>query len=306
MEYIKDFLDVASYEAYIQSEEAVFPNVSLTESDNVVHYNKGVPVPPVPPIDYRSMPLTIEITDSNEGEITIYLSYANDAELSYSLNGGAWTPINSAVYLTVNNGDKIQLVGVDNEYGTSSPAQSLLNTDLNFIVYGNVMSLLDKTNFANLTTFPYNNNPLKSLFANNIGLISAENLILPATALTDNCYEQMFYYCIRLTTAPELPATVLGEQCYASMFDYCRSLTTAPVLPATTLAEECYAKMFYDCASLNSVTCLATDLSAYDCTYNWLYGVASSGTFTKASSADWSRKTGYSGIPSGWTTQDAS
>ena len=63
--------------------------------------------------------------------------------------------------------------------------------------------------------------------------------------------------------------------------------------------------MFYGCTSLNSVTCLATDISATDCTKDWLSGVASSGTFTKAAGVDWSGKTGFDGIPSGWTVQTA-
>jgi len=57
---------------------------------------------------------------------------------------------------------------------------------------------------------------------------------------------------------------------------------------------------------LNYIKCLATtDLSVASCTDNWVNDVAASGTFIKAASADWSSKTGTSGIPSGWTVQDA-
>ena len=127
---------------------------------------------------------------------------------------------------------------------------------------------------------------------------------LPATTLVQSCYGVMFYGCTSLTTAPELPATTLTDSCYASMFKGCTSLTTAPELPATTMVYDCYREMFQGCTSLSSITCLATNISASNCTSNWVSGVAASGTFTKAASmSSWT--TGTSGIPSGWTVQDA-
>jgi hypothetical protein len=62
--------------------------------------------------------------------------------------------------------------------------------------------------------------------------------------------------------------------------------------------------MFYGCTSLNSVTCLATDISAEDCTTEWLDGVATSGTFYANPSTNWTTNS-PSGIPSGWTREDA-
>lgn len=128
--------------------------------------------------------------------------------------------------------------------------------------------------------------------------------ILLATTLAFGCYMYMFRYCSSLTTAPELPATTLASFCYHTMFEGCTSLTTAPVLPATTLPNSCYASMFNGCSSLNYIKCLATDISATGCTGNWVNGVSSTGTFVKdASMTGWT--TGNSGIPSGWTVQDA-
>ena len=127
---------------------------------------------------------------------------------------------------------------------------------------------------------------------------------LPATTLENSCYGSMFNGCTSLTTAPQLPATTLAESCYEYMFHGCTNLTTAPELLATTLASECYSYMFYGCTSLNYITCLATNISASDCTNSWVSGVPASGTFTKAASmTNWT--TGTSGIPSGWTVQDA-
>ena len=66
--------------------------------------------------------------------------------------------------------------------------------------------------------------------------------------------------------------------------------------------------MFDGCYKLSAVTCLATDISANSCTTEWL-GVAGrdvtgTKTFTKNPSMnDW--PSDASGIPSGWTVQDA-
>ena len=127
---------------------------------------------------------------------------------------------------------------------------------------------------------------------------------LPSTSLYYHCYYGMFEGCTSLKEAPILPATTLAEGCYSEMFMSCTSLEEAPILPATTLAEGCYAEMFMDCTNLSSITCLATDISADDCTLDWVKDVPSSGTFTKAPTADWSGKADDSGIPSGWTVKD--
>ena len=128
---------------------------------------------------------------------------------------------------------------------------------------------------------------------------------LPATTLESSCYNSMFQGCTSLTTAPELPATTLVGSCYESMFYGCTSLVNAPALPATTLVGSCYNSMFYGCSNLNYIKCLATNISATNCTYNWVNGVASTGTFVKNSAmTGWI--TGAYGIPSCWTSVDAS
>ena len=127
---------------------------------------------------------------------------------------------------------------------------------------------------------------------------------LPATTLADWCYYYMFRDCSSLTTAPELPATTLADNCYRSMFYNCTSLTTAPELPATTLESYCYSGMFNGCSKLNYIKMLATDISANSCLTNWVVGVASSGTFVKNASMT-SLPSGVSGIPNGWTVENA-
>lgn len=146
-----------------------------------------------------------------------------------------------------------------------------------------------------------------SMFYRCTSLITAP--ALPATTLTNTCYKSMFSSCTSLTTAPELPATTLTEQCYCEMFRECESLVTVPNLPATTLTKQCYDHMFYNCTKLNYIKMLATDISATDCLYYWVYHVSSTGLFVKnanmTSLPTATSSSEYTGIPSGWTVQNA-
>ena len=88
------------------------------------------------------------------------------------------------------------------------------------------------------------------LFTNCTSLVTTPEL--PATTLTQSCYQSMFSSCTSIVNAPELPATSLAFSCYANMFHRCTSLVNAPVLPATELAYSCYSNMFSVCSSLTN------------------------------------------------------
>ena len=142
----------------------------------------------------------------------------------------------------------------------------------------------------------------EQMFDNCTSFVNAPEL--PATTLADSCYNDMFGGCTSLVNAPALPATTLANSCYYYMFAGCDSLTTAPELPATTLANRCYERMFDNCLKLNYIKMLATDISASNCLNNWVYLVSSTGTFIKNAAME-SLPTGMSGIPDGWTVQNA-
>ena len=287
-------------------------------------------------------PLTFEIVC---GGTLYWYNSGNTGDIKtieYKLNDGEWTEITSSkdndgsgtTIATVITGDIIKFRGNNDTYCNfyaNNRCSCFRNTsDCYFYAYGNIMSLINYNNFKtnkNLTrdsTFAW-------LF-NNTGIMShpVKKLLLPATTLANYCYEYMFADCTSLEKAPELPATTLANYCYRGMFQGCTSLVNAPELPATTLTNECYrfmfsgctslvnapelpattlvlfcyGGMFGGCTSLNYIKCLATDIPDNRCTYEWVRGVASTGTFVKnASMASWT--TGTSGIPTGWTVQDA-
>lgn len=221
--------------------------------------------PPVPV--YSAMPLTFEIISG--GTITWKAANSNVLKtISYSKdNGSNWTDIISTTEGTsfsVAAGDKVLFKGENTRYATNGKRYNgFSGSTAVYNVYGNIMSLVSGDNFSSLTTLE-NIYIFYSLFqATKVN--DASNLILPATALTQSCYEGMFSGCTSLTTAPELPATTLAVGCYAGMFAGCTSLTTAPELPATTLAASCYASMFRGCTNLTHAPSIlpATTLAPY-------------------------------------------
>ena len=99
----------------------------------------------------------------------------------------------------------------------------------------------------------------------NCDVVDASNLILPFKTLGKSAYENMFYRCKYLTTAPKLVATKLDSYCYYMMFKNCTSLLVAPELPSTNLAVGCYQSMFSDCTSLLVAPELPATILTDDC-----------------------------------------
>ena len=259
--------------------------------------------------------------------------------IMYSVNNGEWTEITSSSSGAKINGlvagDTVQVKAPDGvTRGWISTGESSYSTfsgsTAGFNLEGNVMSLLDSENYESMKQITQSF-AFTKLFAYCTGLTSAENLDMPATAISASCYREMFQECTSLTTPPlTLPATSLGESCYrnmfamsgvingpelpamnlavncyANMFRGCTSLREAPELPADTLVESCYRMMFFSATSLNYIKCLATDISATNATSSWTQSVAASGLFVKSSSISTSTwGTGTSKIPTNWVVMD--
>ena len=230
--------------------------------------------------DYSKEPLTFKILSYGTINWTTSDS-SNTKTIEYKLNDGEWTHITSntepsASAIVVTRGNKIQFRGNNTAYGESASSYNTFGSSTaEFEVEGNIMSLIDSTNFKNNLTIS-SDYTFYGLFSDCANLVSAKNLILPATTLTDRCYGGMFQNCTSLITAPKaLPATTLAGACYDSMFQGCTSLTTAPALPATTLANYCYQYMFQGCTSLTTAPSLPATTLAGACYYGMFYGCSS-------------------------------
>lgn len=280
--------------------------------------------------DYSMEYFTVEVHENSHMRVPSKVSH-------YRINGGPWVDNSEERLFDVFSGDTIEMKGNNDkcDWVFSSRAHSQIGVNVvmpgDFIVYGNIMSLLYGDSFYNKTVLP-SANTFSYLFYETSGITDASNLVLPATSLTDACYSYFFYGCSKLTGAPKLNALNLAKSCYHSMFFNCASLTTAPELPATRLSSLCYLSMFENCINLETAPVLPTvetnyseggssyqtmfarceKLSYIKCllkepsdsyTQGWVDGVKQTGTFVKHPDAEWI--SGINGIPDGWTVVDA-
>jgi hypothetical protein len=257
-----------SVEATVGTDTYIYTKTGGVSITNSKYYRSTISMTKV---DMLTVPLTLEAITN--GTITVTNPKSG---MQYSRNGGAKTPVtNDAIEVGV--GDKVSF------YGDGTNISYYEGTEINggtaqVKAYGNIMSLVDETGFATATTLTQNVffYSFYNLFSNYTNLIDASGLMLPATTLTDFCYNSMFRGCSSLTTAPTtLPATTLTHACYAYMFDGCSSLKVAPELPTETLAYGCYAYMFKGCSSLKVAPELPATILTESC-YAYMFRGCSS------------------------------
>ncbi|MBR5965591.1 MAG: leucine-rich repeat protein [Treponema sp.] len=238
-----------------------------------------------------STPLTLEAIDNGTTVYVVFRapSSSGATPIRYKINDGEPQEIarvskadnvdsesTDYVQININAGDKVCFYGDNPRY--SSRANNLrrysrIAPNKDCYVYGNVMSLINSSDFENEKTLT-EEYALAGLFRNETGDLHKANVIikpgadlfLPAETLSDYCYASMFYNNDSLDRAPELNATTLADGCYKEMFSGCTSLTNPPSLPATTMAYNCYSYMFMK-SGLTSVPALGAENLAEWCYY---------------------------------------
>lgn len=217
--------------------------------------------------------------------MTFTSTLTTPATVEYSKNGSAWTTYTEPITLT-NVGDKVAFRGNKPNYATSESAYSSFSCSDDCYLYGNIMSLINKTNYATNTQLTASH-AFRRLFYNNAKIY------------------------IHQTKQLKLPATSLRLYCYSEMFSGCTGLTSIPALSAIGLPSYCYQEMFYGCSRLSTVRCGATGgIARNNSTTSWLHGVASKGDFYKSVKVTYSGsdtkwpKNSEDGVPSGWTASD--
>ena len=244
----------------------------------------------------KATPLTL--VAQADGKITVTFNngiiLAND--IHYTVNGGAEQTIvkdtKGAYDIELKKGDVVQLYSINTSLGGSAVAGARGGTravddgakyinirpSMKTEIFGNVMSLLKgKDNLESATTIEANN-AFYGLFAGADKLVNNDERLLV------------------------LPATTLTEGCYQDMFNGCKGIEKAPELPAPKLEKNCYQEMFYDCAKLNHVKCLATDIKAENSTKDWLgkAGTEATGTKVLETLVDMTPNSD-DGVPTSWT-----
>lgn len=202
-------------------------------------------------------------------------------EIEYKKNDGEWTSLlpgyrTSSPQITVEEGDIVQLRGTNATYsydnnGFLNNARMEISADCN--IKGNIMSLISKTSFKNLTAFTGTDTFFQFFYGSNI--INASELLLPAVTLTKSCYYGLFNGNTKLTGVPELPATQAAIGCYTLMFSNCSSLQHPPIIRLTTTQSACCSNMFLNCTSLLETPTLLPTVMSEMCYYGMFEGCSS-------------------------------
>ena len=205
----------------------------------------------------KATPLTFLPQDDGKITVTFNNGITLAGDIHFTINDSQEQTIAKntagAFDIEVKKGDVVQLYSHNSALGggSSSAARALtravddgakyinIRPSMKTEIFGNVMSLLKgKDNLEGANAIEANN-AFYGLFS------GAENLV--------NNDERLLV----------LPATTLTEGCYDNMFSGCSGIEKAPELPAPTLVKDCYQEMFAGCSKLKYVKCLATDISGY-------------------------------------------
>lgn len=210
-------------------------------------------------------PLTFEAINNNT-EVSFKRRGSDlNCSVEYKLNQGEWTQYSSAVTL-LKSGDKIQFRGANQTYAISDQSYCYFNLSDSCYVYGNIMSLVTKVDFATDVTLEGdytfcslfqgfttpNNTYVQPEIGCKIKNHEKKALALPATSLSAYCYYRMFCGCDGLYMAPELPAAQMAAYCYKEMFR-ATGLHEGPAFNASQLEVGCCWGMFQQCIELTSV-----------------------------------------------------
>ncbi|MBO4720135.1 MAG: dockerin type I repeat-containing protein [Prevotella sp.] len=237
--------------------------------------SSAMPVVTEKSTDANEMPLTLEaiadgtVTFTNKAAGAVTYKVSGDDEVKTVESG-------TEANITLTAGQKASFFGDNDTYGESFGKISRINCTADCYIYGNIMSLINSKNYPTATELT-RESTFTGLFSINTHIKNhpSKELLLPATTLTENCYENMFQDCTALTEAPALPATKMESACYKAMFYGCTALTKAPALPATQLDEWCYNAMFWGCTSLTEAPDLPAMKMEWCCYYFMFYGCTS-------------------------------
>lgn len=225
----------------------------------VIDYNEHKEHIEPTPIDYTKEYFTLKALENG------HFGW-NVVSMLYSLNDAEWTTWPQSTGLDVSAGDVVRF---KDNYGRRGYGNNTISSTGRFMVYGNSMSLFSElVDFTSATTFPsQNGSEFQNVFSGNTKVVSAKNLILPATTLNTNSYRSMFVGCTALISPPVISAATVADSACTQMFSGCTSLQYAPDLPATTVGTGGYANMFVGCTGMTTGPSIsATTIGASACT----------------------------------------
>ena len=201
--------------------------------------------------------LTFKPAGTTSSSVALKWSGSSTAPVAieYAAGSSAFTDYTLGTVVTVAAGDSVvfRAKSKDISFSTSPSSYYYFTTsggDVN--VSGNVMYLLDPDGKERNLTSIYTSTDVYTFYHlfEGCSIVNVVDTLLPATTLSEFCYEGMFLNCSKLTTPPSLPSTNVSQFAYASMFKNCKALTSAPELKSTTVQRSSYKEMFSGCTSL--------------------------------------------------------
>lgn len=243
-------------------------------------YMDATPIPAYPYVHYIAKDKSV-IYSGQEVDVPFYfenisgLSVKFSNSYEYSRDGITWLAATSSTLVSFSPEERVYFRASGLTASSSSGIGKFTVQTGTCNIGGNLMSMLYGADYRGKTEIEQTHAFYK-MFEAQKGIISARFLALPATALTNYCYYQMFYNCTDLIFAPDsIPATTLASYSCGSMFYGCTSLRKTPMMHVTSMGSYSCYYMFYKCSSLVSAPMNLGLTLAESCCYNMFYQCSS-------------------------------
>lgn len=227
---------------------------TIGENNDPYIYTANGWVPYIP--SYIDQYLTIEsLVDNNVIKWKNSSSSGVLKHIYYSTDGDIWrgefSSYNGATLATLNTGDKLYLKA-DHITGSWND-HCMFTASGQYNVYGNLLSLIYMDEFADKSSIDSTECFIQTF--NSTPVVSAENLVIPITAVPDSGLRELFISCTSLVSADISYIQSAGKYSMMNMFKGCTSLESIK-LPSSELTLNTYA--FYN--AFNGCSNLATDI----------------------------------------------
>ena len=146
-------------------------------------------------------------------------------------------------------GNVMSLIYGDNHYG-----QTALTENNTFRYLFNGFTALVDAEDVKFPALQLTDSCYRNMFSNNSNLIKGPKKIDATTFNATNECSYMFYNCGGLTAGPELPATALTNYCYSNMFNGCSSLTSVKCLATDINANGCTSRWLRNVSATGTFT----------------------------------------------------
>ena len=226
-------------------------------------------------VDYEdSAYFRITNTSNTGGFFTITRNgYPTTADLKYSLDGVNWTTadLSTDFSLEVDAGANVYMKGTNTSgFNSSNSNYYKMAMDVDHTIGGNIMSIVDETNYATTTSIPAY--CFAHLFYGDTHLVNAGGVNFGGvTSISNYGCAYMYSNCTSLTTGSDLSSvTIIGYYGCQNMYGNCTSLTTGSDLSSvTSIGSTGCQNMYSNCTSLTTGSDLSsvTSIGSQGCGY---------------------------------------